>query len=336
MSRVDSRADSVDPIRAAIEASERAPSVLNTRPWQLRHHENGISLTTDADLRLDVADPAGRELVISCGAALFNIRAAMRAAGARPLVTLLPDRERPGLLADIQVGPALPPEAEDTELSNAIGVRHTHRGPFDAGLDDAALVRRLATAVAAEHAVLQLVTDTPMVIALAGLVSAAEHVQRRDADRVDEESRWVRPEGNPDRRGVHAEDFPAVDQTIGQLFPPRDYGHGQVHGLLDGNGTETGLVSMIVTRGDDRPSWLAAGQALERMLLVAAVNGVSAAFHTQPLEEPMLRNFIAQRFCRGEHPQMIMRLGHVSSRGDTTTSPPQSTVTDPPSAPRPR
>lgn len=96
MISLDSRSDSIDPIRAAIEASERAPSVLNTRPWQLRHHESGIRLTTDADLRLDIADPAGRELIISCGTALFTIRAAMRAAGVRPLVTLLPDRERPG------------------------------------------------------------------------------------------------------------------------------------------------------------------------------------------------------------------------------------------------
>ena len=66
-----------------------------------------------------------------------------------------------------------------------------------------------------------------------------------------------------------------------------------------------------MTPGDAPADWLAAGMALQRVLLCAAEAGVSAAFHTQALELPELREFVRTRFCGSAHPQMLMRLGHA-------------------------
>jgi hypothetical protein len=52
-----------------------APSVHNTQPWWFSEDEHEISVYTDVERRLGIADRAGRERLISCGAALFNIRA---------------------------------------------------------------------------------------------------------------------------------------------------------------------------------------------------------------------------------------------------------------------
>jgi hypothetical protein len=68
-------------------------------------------------------------------------------------------------------------------------------------------------------------------------------------------------------------------------------------------------VAVLLTEADERDDWLCAGQALQRILLCAAEYDVSAAFHSQALEVPELREFIRTRFCDGAHPQMIMRLG---------------------------
>lgn len=61
-----------------------APSVHNTQPWRFTVGGQEISLHADADRRLVVADPNGREMLISCGAALFNVRLALRSLGYIP------------------------------------------------------------------------------------------------------------------------------------------------------------------------------------------------------------------------------------------------------------
>jgi hypothetical protein len=53
--------------------------------------ERNIDVYADAGRRLPVADPAGRELMISCGAAVFTLRVAMRYLGSLPHVRLFPD-----------------------------------------------------------------------------------------------------------------------------------------------------------------------------------------------------------------------------------------------------
>ena len=49
-------------------------------------------------------DPIGREMVISCGAALFGLRLAVRSLGYQPVVERLPDPSQPRLLARVSVG----------------------------------------------------------------------------------------------------------------------------------------------------------------------------------------------------------------------------------------
>lgn len=48
----------------------------NTQPRRFTVGRQQISLYADADRRLEVADPDGRQMMISCGAALFTVRLA--------------------------------------------------------------------------------------------------------------------------------------------------------------------------------------------------------------------------------------------------------------------
>ncbi|GAA3766383.1 Acg family FMN-binding oxidoreductase [Salinactinospora qingdaonensis] len=302
------------PVRAALRAGERAPSVCNTRPWALTHSGSRIAVSVDVDRRLEVSDPKARELVISCGAALYNIRTALRAHGVLPKINILPDPERPGLLAEIDTTHSVEPSNLDLLLYPSIGKRRTHRGPFTADVDDVRLVRALSTAAATEGAALRLITDKGLVQSLAGLVAAAEHVQRHERSHAEELARWVRSPGSRRPDGIHAEDFPPEERVTDAEFPERDYGQNRIPGMLDVHGEVTGTIALLTTVADTRSSHLAAGQALQRLLLTATAEGVSAAFHTQPLEEPLLRAFITERLCEGAHAQMILRLGREHQR----------------------
>ena len=55
----------------------RAPSLHNTQPWRFKATQDTIELYADQRRKLHV-DPIGREMLISCGAALFGLRLAIR------------------------------------------------------------------------------------------------------------------------------------------------------------------------------------------------------------------------------------------------------------------
>jgi hypothetical protein len=61
-----------------VAAAAWAPSVHNAQPWRFTVGGQQISLHADAGRQLAVADPDGREMMISCGAALFTARLALR------------------------------------------------------------------------------------------------------------------------------------------------------------------------------------------------------------------------------------------------------------------
>ena len=65
-----------------------APSVNNTQPWRFVVGRDQIGLHADAGRRLEVSDPEGREMMISCGAALFTARLALRSLDYLPEVCL--------------------------------------------------------------------------------------------------------------------------------------------------------------------------------------------------------------------------------------------------------
>lgn len=79
-------------VRYVVARAVWAPSVHNTQPWRFTADDGPrLSLYADADRRLAVADPDGREMMISCWAALFTIRLALRSLGYIPETRVLPD-----------------------------------------------------------------------------------------------------------------------------------------------------------------------------------------------------------------------------------------------------
>jgi hypothetical protein len=91
-------------VRMLIEAAGAAPSIHNTQPWRFWVTDDLVEVHGDPDRMLWVADPKGRALHLSCGAALFNLKLAIRTLGAKPLVWPLPDPQgQPTLLASVQL-----------------------------------------------------------------------------------------------------------------------------------------------------------------------------------------------------------------------------------------
>ncbi|MFF5213578.1 Acg family FMN-binding oxidoreductase [Streptosporangium sp. NPDC000396] len=309
--------------RAAVQAAVWAPSVHNTQPWSFVVEGEEIALRADSDRKLRIGDPSGREMLVSCGAALMNVRLASRTLGREARVRVLPDPDRPALLATVRLGEPVEADEHTRLLYDQIERRRTHRAGFTDVPVPEPLVEELVHQAKAENARLTPIRSEPAVLVLAALTEAAQEVQSQDRVFTLEVVRWAQPPGSTRAEGVPAGGYPREPRRTRPHFPQRDYAHGhQWGGDADQfAAASTGLVAVLTTPGDSREDWIAAGQALQRLLLHACAHGVRAAFHTQALEASHLREFLRQELLSGEYPQMIMRLGFTLDEGESVRRP---------------
>lgn len=296
-----------------------APSVHNTQPWLLEAGPRHISLYADTTRHLAVADPEGRELMISCGAALFTIRLVLRSLGFLPVARVLPDPAAPDLVARVTWSPG--PRADEYEqlLSGQVRKRRSHRGGFDLRPLPDGLLTTLQQGAARDGAAFRVLTDDGRRATLAAAVQEAERCCRLDGARIGELARWAPAPGSISGDGVPSTSYPARDDRTVPWFPGRDFARGHGWGLpplATASAARTAGAVALLTTGQDQPSnWVSAGQALQRMLLAATACGVAVALHSQPLELPWLREAIRRELSDGAYPQLVLRLGVVMQVG---------------------
>jgi hypothetical protein len=303
--------------RFVAEAAVHAPSVHNTQPWRFRQGDHEVSITANNERQLMVADPHGREMMISCGAALFNMRVALRHLGWVPTVRVLPDHDLPNLIARVSWDQRVPPLDYEQELFAQITRRRTHRGGFDYTPLPESLLAALPEQAAKELASLTLLTqDRQRAAAVAAVVEAGDYALRLDGARSKEEAQWAPGPGSHRQDGVPPTAYPAHPERTEPGFRSRDYAHGHGWGLPPGAEEpvlrSAGTVGLLTTSVDQPADWVHAGQALQRVLLVASSYNVAAAMHSQPLEIPLLRDFIRIHLSGRAYPQMVLRFGATS------------------------
>ena len=291
-----------------VATAARAPSVHNTQPWRFLAREYAIELRADPGRRLHM-DRGGREMLISCGGALFGLRLGIRELGYRPVVDLLPERSRPDLLARVWLGEQAPMTGEERQMLAALPHRHTHRGPFRPGPLPAGLLPRLQHDALIEGATLALITDPLMYQKLAALAAAAGRRGAADPIIRAETRRWSRRPDAAARDGVPAQAFPAAGVPAPGRLPQRDFDLGRGIGLLPDGGAPALATAVLITTGDGPADWLRAGQAMHRLLIRAATEWVFASLHTQPLEIPAVRELIRSRLALPGEAQILLQLG---------------------------
>ena len=309
-------------VRAIVGAAIRAPSVHNTQPWRFVAHDDVIELWTDPSRGLPVVDPDGRARHLSCGAALLLARVAAGGLGSAARVTTLPDAAAPEHLADLQLAGTHQPDEDERALAAAVEVRHTERGAFDDSPVPPQLVRALAEAVHAEGCWLRVVHSTDDAAAVTVLLARADDVQTADPAYREELRQWTgRDEDSTE--GIPTSAVPAeAPAERGSSYRLRDFDADRDEREPRWAGEpprpEHPLVVLIGTDHDDPAAWLAAGQALGRLLLTATVHGLVASPMTQALEVPDTRSRLAVELGLVGHPQMVLRVGRAAPGSMTT------------------
>ena len=292
-----------DLARTLIAAAVLAPSSHNTQPWLFAASDQHIDLIADRRRALPVNDPHDRELTISCGCALFNLRVAAAAAGFAAQVALCPDADDEDVLARVRLAAAdtMPPDAK---LHAAIAQRRTVRQRFASGPLESATIQALIDAAAREGATLHTLSTHTQRHDAAALVAEGDAMQWADASWRRELAAWMHPRRRGDGLSMPALAAP-VARTVVRTF---DIGHGVAakdRQLAD----ESPLLTVLTTATDSVLDWLAAGQALQCMLLEGVERGLQASYLNQPVQVASLRTTFQQAVgCHGV-PQLLMRWG---------------------------
>jgi len=294
---------SVPQLQALVQAATLAPSSHNTQPWLFRLEGTVIELLADRTRALPVNDPDDRELTISCGCALFNLRVAAAAAGLQAQVAPWPGETDADLLARVHLSPSGAQQA-DAALQAAMSERRTYRERFAATAVDPTALRSLADAVHGEAATLAVLDTAEQRLGAAALAAEGDAVQWANPSWRRELAAWMHPRRRGDGLTLPALAIP-VAQMVVRTF---DMGHGVAakdHQLAD----ESPVLAVLSTEGDSPCDWLAAGQALQRLLLLGVQLGLQASYLNQPVQVAALRPKLQQLTGRPGYAQLLLRIG---------------------------
>jgi hypothetical protein len=299
--------------RAAVRAT-LAPSVHNTQPWRFHLKRDALDIHADRTRQLNVLDPTGRQLIISCGCALFNARVSLAADNVRVSLARYPVEGRSDLLATLTYLPGEPEEVpEVARLEPVIELRQTNRRRFADDEVPAEVLEQLEAAATAEGAELIVVRDPEQRIAVASLSQHADEIENLNPAYRAELRAWT--SADPGRRdGVPATVVPHVDGTSGDEVPIRDFdSHGQ--GFLPTNtqSSRNQCLVLLGTSGDHPADWLRAGEALERVLLEITRFGYAVSPLTQITEVPSARAQLRTELGLRMFPHVLLRIGRAAT-----------------------
>jgi hypothetical protein len=315
------KGDEVDErlVRQVVELATRAPSVHNTQPWRFIAGRSELDLYADRTRQLMVLDPTGRQLTISCGAALGIAELAVCALGYSRSTDLLPN-EDDDHLARLRIGPRAPAGADELALVREVGRRRTVRDRFDGVPLTMAEKATLDRDARAHGAWLQWLVSGSERVALAVLTDRADRVEHADSAMRAELGRWSRGDNIADDGigpsvlsdlpyGLRSSDVPLRDFSVpiaeAGIADPQQFPLP----------AERPDLALLCTRYDGPISWLHAGRALATVWLRATQLQLATSPVGQALDLPWTRRRLQAELGMAGSPQLVLRFGHAQLSG---------------------
>lgn len=303
-----------------------APSGHNTQPWNFRITSDGIEVHADYTRRLPIADPQDRELLISIGAAIFNLRVAAAHFGFETTVLYGPADNEEMAVALVTLRETCDTEEQLRRLFPSIPRRHTSRTDFEPREIEPDALDAVCEAVESADGLHFVVPHDRA--HTADLVEKADRLLMSDAHWRDELAKWVRPNETSTADGMSADAF-GIPGPLSALAPHliRTIDAGAARGKQDREFVEHASGLIVITGADDTVSLLRAGEALEYLLLTITSFGVQYAFLNQVCQVPELRQELWDLLRTAHPPQLLVRIGYGQTARRPMPRRPVETVT---------
>jgi hypothetical protein len=297
-------------IEDAVRLACRAPSLHNSQPWRWVAQGSTLNLFADLTRVMTSADPEGREIYLSCGAALDHLTVAMASAGWETTVQRFPSPHDPLHVAALDFRQAPRELTESSQArAQAIGRRFTDRRPYDAPANWANFEVLLRQTVIPHHVMFDIVLDDAR-SALADASRLTETIRANDPSYAAELSWWTSPFATS----------AAVD--IKRTFPgPHQHPHG-------GRSDHSKIVVLSTHHEDARLDVLRCGEALSAVLLESTVAGLATCTLTHMTELAQSREIVRGLTGQRGLPQLLIRIGQPPVDDAEHGTTPRKALTD--------
>ncbi|MCB0949606.1 MAG: NAD(P)H nitroreductase [Mycobacterium sp.] len=315
----------VNVIQDAVALACRAPSVHNSQPWKWVADGSALHLFADRRRLVPTIDSTGREMILSCGAALDHLRIAMAAVGWDTSVARFPDRADAGHLAAVEFSPSSDVDAAQRRRAEAIHRRRTDRLPLAAPRGWAALESRLRDFVDGHAVMLAVVADDARA-QLAEASRLTEEIRRQDPTYQSELRWWTSPfgldQGVPPSSRVSASEADRVD--VARTFPTT--GYGQRRAEVGADHAKIIVLSTSPDPPDAGPEVLRCGEVLSTVLLECTAAGLATCTLTHMTEIAPSRRLIGELTGQRGLPQLLIRVGQPPAAGEHPRATPRRPV----------
>ena len=274
-----------------VAAAILAANPHNTQPWIFHVTADRIELFADPTRRTGTLDALDREHHIGLGCALENLVLAAAARGYRATATLLPDPTDPTHVATVALsaGPA-----EESALHDAIGDRHSNRGPYTTKAVPADAFDTLdAVSAGLDGADIRWFTTPADRAALGALIIAATQAIVDDEQQSTDSFAWFR--NNRDDIDTHmdgltldAQGLSPVVLAVAKILPATSRTAGDRFWLDQTRTVHTATAAaygvLTVTDPDDPAQRMIGGRLLQRIHLAATMQRLALQHMNQITE----------------------------------------------------
>ncbi len=272
-----------------------------------------MSFYADRRHALPVIDADDRQLIMSCGSALYNLRLAIRYFGYQEYAQLLPNPADENLIARVQISDTgTSATDEEQALFKAITPRCMNRSAFQDKRVSSQTLLPLKEAAKKEGAWLHVCEGDERDV-IGHFVAEGDQIQMSSKNFRRELASWVN-----ERRYVSGDGYPDYARSFKELMSSpkpkilRRFESAPGQGVQDDE-IAAGCPAIVIIgseKGGDVDR-LYAGQAFMRVLLQAEALGLSVSTLNQPCEVPELRLRLHDEIdAQNMRPHFILRIGY--------------------------
>lgn len=289
-----------------------APSPYNTQPWFFKIEDNICKVYADRRYALPVIDPDDRELVLSCAAAIYSLRLAIRSFGYSETTEIKPDENDADLLARVKFGRKLEMiDERDRLLFKAIPKRHMNRTPFSERQVPEEIVENLKAVAKQEKAWLHICSEAEKQIVVR-MVAEADQMQTSNKHFRRELASWLdqRRHLSGDGMPYLGLDYATIMDRLSPSVARRFENHERKVANDDDIALHAPVIAVLGTKSGVDLERIYAGQALMKVFLQAECDGVAASTLNQPCEVPELRLRLHDELELQGRAHIILRFGY--------------------------
>lgn len=318
----------------AVACAVLAASPHNTQPWTFALTENLIEVFVDRSRGTGTVDPLRREQFVGLGCAVANLLLGADARGLVPNLQWLPDGPDGDRIATVAVGSG---EAVTSPSYDAIGRRHTNRGPYTSRALPQNLLDDIVEVNGLDGVGVQWVVDPEPRATLSQLLVDAAEAVTQDEQQSRDGFVWFRANNDEVQRyrdglTLDGQGLSPPVLALAKLLPASSRTEGDKFWVEQTRTVHTATAAaygvITATTPDDRATQLDAGRLLQRIHLAATSRGV-ALQHMNQITERIDRESttgvpatFAPRFAQllpeGELPLLTFRVGYPVRDGRRT------------------